>query len=265
MNQPTMKKIIHLSDLHIGADNCYANAKLIVANIINRMQPVTDYIVVITGDIANNVYRQDQHNLALGLVNQLKESQFEVLLIPGNHDYGNGFWASQKYVRKFKQRFYNNPDIIYPKVDVVDNVLFIGLDSNADELHWYDRMLAEGELGKEQLARLQEVVDDVQYQSMQKVVYLHHHPFDVLVGHQLKDSDELRKVIENKVDVLLFGHLHNNNDSAGQSFHGTWGIKRAYNAGSATHKNRNSGYHRVIDLSKIPEFDYDGDFLSLEK
>jgi len=257
-----MKKIIHLSDLHIGAGNCYASAKLIVANIINRMQPPTDYIVLITGDMANNVYRQDQHHLAIGLVNQLKDSQFEVLVIPGNHDYGNGIWSSDKYVRKFKQRFYNNPDVIYPKVDVVDNVLFIGLDSNADELHWYDRMMAEGELGKEQLSRLLLIVDDAQYQSMQKVVYLHHHPFDNLVGHQLKDSDDFRQVIENKVDALLFGHLHNDNDSAGQSFHGTWGIKRAYNAGSATHKNGNSGYHRVIDLTKDPESDYDGDFLS---
>jgi 3',5'-cyclic AMP phosphodiesterase CpdA len=147
--------------------------------------------------------------------------------------------------------------LIYPKVDVVDNVLFIGLDSNAEELHWYDRMLAEGELGELQLERLQQIIDDPAYNDMQKVVYLHHHPFDKLVGHQLKDSDELRKVIEYKVDALLFGHLHKDSENAGQEFNGTWGIKRAYNAGSSTHKNGNAGCHRVIDLSLDPINDKD--------
>lgn len=91
-----MKKIIHLSDLHIGHKDCYAKAKQIVHNIIERMQPSSDYVIVFTGDFANNAYHQDQHHLAAQLVTQLKESSFEVLMIPGNHDYGNGIWAGPK-------------------------------------------------------------------------------------------------------------------------------------------------------------------------
>jgi len=46
---------------------------------------------------------------------------------------------------------------------------------------------------------------------------MHHHPFDYKPGMQLKDSDELKTVIENRIDVLLFGHYHKDPASAGKS------------------------------------------------
>ena len=98
--------------------------------------------------------------------------------------------------------------------------------------------------------------------SRKKVVFLHHHPFDFKFGMQLKDRKELQKVIENRIDMILFGHYHNNPASAGRIFHGAWGIPRCYNAGSSTHKNGDKGFQRVIDLSSPdPRMDYDGCFI----
>lgn len=96
-------------------------------------------------------------------------------------------------MRIFKDRFYGSPDISYPKVDIIGRTVFIGLDSTAEELHWYDRFFSEGELGKEQLKRLRKIMKDEKVKSRKKVIYLHHHPFDFKAGMQLKDNEDLRK------------------------------------------------------------------------
>jgi 3',5'-cyclic AMP phosphodiesterase CpdA len=190
-----MPKIIHLSDLHIGHDDCGDKFKHIIEALSTTMQPPSDYVVVITGDLVENAANIASQDEALLYVNRLKNCGYTVLVVPGNHDYGNGIWASKKYLPHFKQRFYGNIKQNYPKVDVVDDVVFIGLDSTAEELHWYDRMLAEGELGKHQLKKLERIIGDRVYDGMKKVVYLHHHPYDSQFGHQLKDSHLLEEVI----------------------------------------------------------------------
>ncbi len=127
----------------------------------------------------------------------------------------------------------------------------IGLDSTAAELHWFDRILSQGELGVDQLSRLSLLMDDPSISALLKVVYLHHHPFDFKPGMRLKDSDDLKPIIENRIDMVLFGPYHADPSSPGKAYHGNRGIRRCYNAGSSTHKNNSVGFHRVIDL----EFD----------
>jgi len=256
-----MKKIIHLSDLHIGHEDCGDRFSTIIDNITLIKQPAENYIIVITGDIVENANHNEHIDEALDALKQLEKSGYKVLVIPGNHDYGTGGIGNRKFVSLFKKKYYGNTVISYPKTDVIDGVAFIGLDSTAGELHWLDRFLSQGELGKGQLKRLKIVLDDPAIASLKKVVYLHHHPFDYKFGMQLRDNHDLKKVVENRVDAILFGHYHDSS-GAGKIFHGMWGIRRCYNAGSATHKNGNQGFHRVIDLSSNdPRVDYDGCFL----
>lgn len=257
-----MKKIIHLSDLHIGHKDCEKKFEIIISNITRRMQPAKDFVVVITGDLADNANKPYQREKAALAVEKLKAQGYHVLVVPGNHDYGTGTVGNIKNVELFKERFFGSHEIQYPKLDIIDGVAFIGLDSTAGELHWHDRIFAQGELGKEQLDRLRSVLESESVSGLKKVVYLHHHPFDYKIGRQLKDSDDLREVIENKIDALLFGHYHRSKTGAAKVFHGTWGISRCYNAGTATHKNDNPGFHRVIDLAyPDPQKDYDGCFI----
>ena len=106
------------------------------------------------------------------------------------------------------------------------------------------------------------MLNDPEVVCRKKVVYLHHHPFDFKLGMELRDKNDLKKIIEYKIDALLFGHYHNSAVSVGKIFNGIWGIPRCYNAGSSTHKNGDVGFHRVIDLSNPdPRTDYDGDFI----
>jgi predicted MPP superfamily phosphohydrolase len=256
-----MKKIIHLSDLHIGHDECGANFKAIIDNISIQKQPAKNYIIVITGDIVDNANHGEQIDEAVRAIGQLEERGYRVLAIPGNHDYGNGARGNKKFVDVFKERYYKSCEVTYPKLDIIGKTAFIGLDSTAEELHWYDRFYSEGELGKVQLKRLKNILKDPKVVSRKKVVYLHHHPFDFKLGMQLKDSKDLRKIIEKKVDALLFGHYHRDPVAAGRKNNDTWGIPRCYNAGSSTHKNDDTGFQRIIDLSNDdPEKDRDGKF-----
>jgi predicted MPP superfamily phosphohydrolase len=257
-----MKKIIHLSDIHVGHEDCGVKFLTIIDNITLLKQPANNYIILITGDIVNNATQIELIEEAVDAIEELEARGYKVLLIPGNHDYGTGTRGFRRFVGRFKEKYYKTRKISYPKLDIIDEMAFIGLDSTAEELHWFDRFLAEGELGRRQLKRLKKILNDPEVAGRKKIIYLHHHPFDFVFGMQLKDSEDLRKIIENKIDVLLFGHFHYNSDIADKIFHGTWGIPRCYNAGSATHKNGNFGFHRVIDLSDSdPSLDYDGKFI----
>lgn len=255
-------KLIHLSDLHIGHKECGERFRKIISNIGLRMQPAAEHVVVVTGDLADNANKPEQREEAARSIEELGNLGHRVLVVPGNHDYGTGTVGNVRYVRLFKERFYNDPDITYPKLDIINNTAFIGLDSTAEELNWHDRIFAQGELGREQLTRLEKIINDPAISKMIKVVYLHHHPFDFKIGRQLKDSRNLKIIIENRVDLLLFGHYHRSKQGALKIHHGTWGISRCYNAGTATYKNGNYGFHWVIDLSQSdPAADYDGKFL----
>ena len=257
-----VKKIIHLSDLHVGHEDCGDNFRTIIDNIAFLKQPAENYIVVITGDIVDNANKSIQADEAVESIQLLEKLGYMVLPVPGNHDYGTGTRGDVKFVELFKKKYYKITGITYPKVDIIEGVAFIGLDSTAEELQWFDRFLSEGELGHKQLQNLEKVINDPEIAWLKKVVYLHHHPFDFKLGMHLRDSDELKKIIEYKIDALLFGHYHVQPSTAGKIFHGVWGIPRCYNAGTSTHKNGNPGFQRIIDLSNPdPRVDYDGNFI----
>jgi hypothetical protein len=71
----------------------------------------------------------------------------------GNHDYGTGSHGDKKFVKIFQQTFFGD-ELAYPKKDIIVNVAFFCLDSMAEELHWYDELWAQGELGSKQLSAL---------------------------------------------------------------------------------------------------------------
>ncbi len=241
--------IIHLSDLHIGYKTCGPRASKIIENIIKHENPGSS-IVVITGDIVEQARQDKDLAAALKLMDELRKHNFRVLLCPGNHDYGTGLMNSRENARNFRKLFL--PQVkTFPRSDIIKDTVFIGLDSNAEELHWYDRFFADGELGDAQLGRLDKMLGDPGIKDKIKVVYLHHHPLRSLPLHRLKDSKKLKAVVENKIDILLYGHLH-----FGRSYNKTWGIKIVLDGGSSTGKRAAKILgvrikHRVINLTDL--------------
>jgi len=254
-----MKKIIHLSDLHIGYADMSRSFKCIVDNIKFLKQPASDYVIVITGDIVENAFDDPRYEEAQAYMQMLRDEGYAVLIVPGNHDYGTGWLALKGYVKEFKKAFFGDVKTRYPKLDIIDGVAFIGLDSMAEELNWYDSLAANGELGKAQLTKLSKLLAGKAVKDCShRVIYLHHHPFEPLSKiHELKDSEDLRAALtaSESVAALLYGHNHH-----GKTCNGAWGIPRCYDAGTATRKNDGASIHRVIDLTRDARLDYDGAF-----
>ena len=146
--------------MHVGYEDCGPKFRAIIDNITFLKQPANNYIVLITGDIVDNANHSEQADEALDAIQQLEERGYKVLVIPGNHDYGTGTMGNSKFVNLFKEKYYKTRKISYPKLDIIDEIAFIGLDSTAEELHWLDRFLSEGELGKAQLSSLSKILKD---------------------------------------------------------------------------------------------------------
>nr|VFK67894.1 MAG: Calcineurin-like phosphoesterase [Candidatus Kentron sp. UNK]VFK73177.1 MAG: Calcineurin-like phosphoesterase [Candidatus Kentron sp. UNK] len=253
-----MKKIIHLSDTHIGYKALSKRMGDIVTRMIFHKRNADDYVIVHTGDIVEDATEKGSYDEALVHFNRLKKAGFRILYAPGNHDYGTGAWGSKKYMKKFKRKFLGSKNLEYPIKTIIDEIAFLGLDSMADELHFYDRFSAEGELGKKQRRRLSRLLekDSEVKDAKHRVVYLHHHPFHPKPFHHLKDSEKLGNILQkHDISALLFGHNHD-----GKIWNGEWGIPRIYDGGTSTGKKGKPSPHRVIDLSKEPAYDYDADF-----
>ncbi len=258
-----MKKIVHLSDLHLGHQNLDDRFRYLAARMIIELQPATDYVILITGDLVEKPNVHAPYQEVRDILETLTAAGFSVLTVPGNHDYNDGLLLDKRFVPQFKEVFYGDPHLQYPKVDFVDNIAFIGLDSLAEELHWYDRMFADGELGRAQLQRLDDILGDSAVASCDhRVVYMHHHPLMLLPFGALKDARRLRRVLQmhGNVDALLFGHHH-----LGRTRRGVWGIPRCYDGGTATGMRPGNIYHRIFDLSQDPTEDFDGTLCDFDK
>lgn len=258
-----MSKIIHLSDLHIGHKDLATRAWAIANRIILNKPQSSDYVILLTGDLVENGNDSNSLLEAKRFVEHLRAAGFHVLLVPGNHDFGDGIFASKAVAKEFIKQLFGKR-ITFPRLDVINDTAFIGLNSMEEETGIRDGgFSAEGELGKKQIDRLNRMLDrksvvDAKY----RVVYLHHHPLDYRVFLYLKDADELRSALENrKIDALLYGHYHD-----GDIWNGSGGwesVPRIYDGGSSTKKGDAKYPHRVIDLSMDPATDYDGKFLQI--
>ena len=85
--------------------------------------------------------------------------------------------------------------------------MFIALDTNLETDNPFD--FACGKVGEIQLNALSSILANPTTPEMKKVLFFHHHPF----MHnnpfmELKDAQELARIIYNKVDIVLFGHKH---------------------------------------------------------
>ena len=258
-----MKKIIHLSDIHVGYRDMRERFQEIARNLIAKAQPASDYVVVITGDLVEKPEDDTrQYQAIYDVIENLKRAGFTMLMVPGNHDYNDGLVLAEKFVQRFKETFFADASVTYPKVDLIGGIAFLGLDTMAEELHWYDRLFADGELGAAQLQRLDSLLADSTVAGCaHQVVYMHHHPFDPLPLSQLKDSEKLHRVLDKhgNVDVLLFGHKH-----FGRVRNGGWGIPRCYDGGTATGKKPGVVRHRVIDFALSPDQDHEVKLFDVE-
>lgn len=206
--------IIHLSDLHIGKSNNHKKANQVVDWIIGNQDLHQSNLVVISGDLVDDGETW-QFEKARDLIGRLREADYLVLTVPGNHDYGpNGIRENPASKRDFREMI--SQVAAYPAVQIRSGQAFVLLDSMEAEMEKQDLWGAQGYLGIRQLQKLDLTLDELaENPAVENVILiLHHHPFDYLFYHGLRDHADLKGVISRRkgqpprVNALLFGHKH---------------------------------------------------------
>lgn len=207
-------KIIHLSDLHIGKSDNLEKINRIVDWIIDNQDKHQSSVVIISGDVVDDGQTWQMEH-ARDMIGRLRVNGYTVLAAPGNHDYGpDGFRESTESQERFNALISGIKD--YPAVFYIDGQAIVLLDSMAEEMKRMDIWGAQGFLGPEQLAKLDKLLDDLAKNPAVEniVLVMHHHPFDYLFYHGLRDDADLKAVISRRrkgpprVNALLFGHKH---------------------------------------------------------
>lgn len=209
-------KFLHLSDLHFHTHE--ANNAEAIASLAFIQNAYPDHKLIITGDIVDDG-KEEQFKAAFACLEPFKG---RVYICPGNHDFGA---AGNFYSRERAERFdrmlsapLNQGGTFTgdstPVVNVVKDgdteVMLIALDSNLETEHPFD--FACGEIGASQLRSLKTILEDNTNSSTIKLLFFHHHPFMVNDPFmELKDAEDLARIIYGRVDLVLFGHKHEMN------------------------------------------------------
>ncbi|WP_293765163.1 metallophosphoesterase [uncultured Aquitalea sp.] len=273
-------KLVHISDTHVGKGECQSRLARLVDHLLSSVLGAPeDFVVLHTGDVIDSAEPAYRAAGAAQLA-RLSDAGYRVFLCPGNHDYGDAMSiapdAAADFQRDFAPWLFHGQAAEFPVRHQLDaETQLLVLDSNAAELSWRERWFAEGHLGEEQLAVLDGWLPDARLPDQGKtvIVALHHHPFyygyrvapDVddrrLLFHllaratrpfrRLKDAWSLCRVLQDRADILLYGHMHYGLDCSGDSRR--YGIPLALDGGSSTDVDDESGClrYRVVDTRTL--------------
>jgi Icc protein len=177
--------IAHISDPHVGSPYFVPNLMNRVIVELNELQPD---VVVCTGDLTNEGYRQEYKNW----VAYQERIRSPIHVVPGNHDARNVGYVHFE-------------ELIGPRHWAVDvrGVRIVGVDSSEPDLN-------EGQVGRERYPWIRErfaVPADL------KVFVLHHHLIPVPGTGRERSTvadagDLLELLIDTGVNIVLTGHKH---------------------------------------------------------
>lgn len=248
--------IVHLSDTHVGVRDNLSRLNKIVTTVISNYHP-KDTVVLHTGDLIDS-YSDANCALAKIELNRLHDAGYRVLMCPGNHDYGNSAYIDNAFARAYRALFLKeilgDRNSTFPVVNFIGDCAFIGLDTMQDEMGFFARLFADGNVGAHQRSKLTERIKIARSTHKKIIVYMHHHPF--INGYsvrpdigdpnmafrllqwftrpfrRLKDAYSLMQILRDKVDILLFGHQHTGLNHAFEAER--YGIKLALDGSSST-------------------------------
>jgi 3',5'-cyclic AMP phosphodiesterase CpdA len=165
--------------------------------------------VVITGDLSNLALEQEFEHIAA----KLESAGRPVTVIPGNHD---AYTRGAERARRFEvmlghfmhgDRMGDDHERYYPFVQRFGEVALIGVSTAQASLPLY----AVGTVGAGQLARLDEILAQLEREGLMRIVLIHHPvmPGVALRRHDLLDLAAFGQVIARRgAELILHGHEH---------------------------------------------------------
>jgi 3',5'-cyclic AMP phosphodiesterase CpdA len=167
----------------------------------------------------------------------------QLMLVPGNHDvYARDSVdaVNQAWSEYFYHADQSGSEAAgqFPVLRKLGKLSLIGL-STACVTRVF---MASGKLGKEQLAKLSELLGQAAAQGQAVCLLIHHPPLPGMTRWRkaLTDADALQAVLEKHPPLLiLYGHLHRNREQQ-------WGDSRIYCTAAAS--SISDASYRVIDI-----------------
>ncbi|MBA3690994.1 MAG: metallophosphoesterase [Actinobacteria bacterium] len=180
-----MVTIAHISDPHVGSPYFVPN---LMNRVITELNDLAPDVVVCTGDLTNEGYRQEYKNW----IAYRDRIRSPVLTVTGNHDARN-------------VGYLHFEDLVGPRhwVNDVKGVRIVGADSSEPDLN-------EGQVGRE---RYPWIRDQFAVPADLKIFAIHHHLIPVPgTGRErstVTDAGDLLEVlITSGVNIVLSGHKH---------------------------------------------------------
>lgn len=202
--------LAHWSDLHVGIKANEDRLRLLVEWAVANLSPGTTAIGI-SGDVTEDG-AASQYRRAVDLLRPLVVAGFTLLLAPGNHDCGpRGIKWDADARRRWDHYMWSRLQGVkaparYPHAVDVGAWRILLLDSqegNGDDLI----VMARGELGAPQIARLEVALQDHLHKPM--AALMHHHPIDSDILHALDEAEEVVALLGRRgLELLLFGHMH---------------------------------------------------------
>ncbi len=175
------------------------------------------------------------------------ESPEKVMLVPGNHDIYTGGSAGTVFKSWSEYLFQSATPAVsagvadqYPVVRRLGKFNLIGLTTACAT----PVFMASGKLGREQLQRLETLLQQAAREGQMVVLLIHHPPLPGMAHWRkaLADAGALEAVLRQHPPVMIFyGHMHHNREQQ-------WGETRMYCTAAASSSSDAS--YRVIDIEE---------------
>jgi 3',5'-cyclic AMP phosphodiesterase CpdA len=203
-----MKTIAHISDLHFGTED-----SSIVAALKTELCTQPPSLLIVSGDLTQRA-RTKQFEAARAFLNSLPGPQ---LVVPGNHDVplfdvARRFFAP---LTRYRRTISKNLDPVYRNGEL----LAVGLNT-ARSLTWQN-----GRISLEQIEHLRHTLAS---EVAKLRVVVTHHPFIPPPGPDPAGIDLVGRAAralvvldEQRVDLLLAGHLHEGYSGITQPYYPT--------------------------------------------
>jgi 3',5'-cyclic AMP phosphodiesterase CpdA len=227
-------RIAHLSDLHVLALGGLDPVRLLSKRLLGAVKAFlkkdeyphevaeaairdvnaqgVDHVVV-TGDLTN-LSLESEFSRARALLEGLAHPTTEVSLIPGNHDvYTHGAERASRFERFLSAYIASDhgtssPGGHYPYLRLRGEVAIIGLSTAVAT----PPPFASGRIGRMQLDRLAELLQQPEVTSRFALVLLHHPPVKDVASNILRRLDDARAfrsvIARSRVGLVLYGHEH---------------------------------------------------------
>lgn len=200
-------KILLLSDLHYGFNE---NTPKVLKKFLQLINTLAFDVVVITGDLIS--HKQSQMDQVCHLLRSFIDSTIPILVVKGNHDYWNSPKLELQQMFMMHGNIFKTYNITHLQGEsfVRDNVIIVGFDG------WYgtqfpltnDRewMLDETfktlmDIADFEMQRILEI-----NKSNKKLIAVTH--FGLWEDVYYSGNHKFGEFLENKADVVLYGHTH---------------------------------------------------------